>query len=115
MVARDGIEPPTPAFSGPRSTTELSGLGMGRLLSGIAKNHRALLSTALQLHLSPRPFQGSLPLAGNQQRKRIPSIATPGYTANSSLLAVRCWWFVVCCWFAVYEVVRVCEGLHPSH
>src|ERR1700682_4883578 len=28
MVARDGIEPPTPAFSGPRSTTELSGLGM---------------------------------------------------------------------------------------
>ena len=29
MVARDGIEPPTPAFSGPRSTTELPGLGMG--------------------------------------------------------------------------------------
>ena len=28
MVARDGIEPPTPAFSGPRSTTELPGLGM---------------------------------------------------------------------------------------
>src|ERR1700691_5375496 len=27
MVARDGIDPPTPAFSGPRSTTELSGLG----------------------------------------------------------------------------------------
>ena len=26
-MARDGIEPPTPAFSGPRSTTELSGLG----------------------------------------------------------------------------------------
>src|SRR3954452_25410115 len=25
MVARDGIEPPTPAFSGPRSTTELPG------------------------------------------------------------------------------------------
>jgi hypothetical protein len=31
-VARDGIEPPTPAFSGPRSTTELSGLGMKRLV-----------------------------------------------------------------------------------
>src|SRR5664279_4888537 len=30
MVARDGIEPPTPAFSGPRSTTELSGLGSPR-------------------------------------------------------------------------------------
>ena len=27
VVARDGIEPPTPAFSGPRSTTELPGLG----------------------------------------------------------------------------------------
>src|SRR5260370_24917075 len=26
MVTRDGIEPPTPAFSGPRSTTELPGL-----------------------------------------------------------------------------------------
>src|ERR1700739_874997 len=26
MVARGGIEPPTPAFSGPRSTTELPGL-----------------------------------------------------------------------------------------
>ena len=26
VVARDGIEPPTPAFSGPRSTTELPGL-----------------------------------------------------------------------------------------
>jgi hypothetical protein len=36
MVARDGIEPPTPAFSGPRSTTELPGLGMGRLF-GTAK------------------------------------------------------------------------------
>jgi hypothetical protein len=30
VVARDGIEPPTPAFSGPRSTTELSGLGDDR-------------------------------------------------------------------------------------
>jgi hypothetical protein len=27
MVAREGIEPPTPAFSGPRSTTELPGRG----------------------------------------------------------------------------------------
>src|SRR5258705_2985152 len=79
MVARDGLEPPTPAFSGPRSTTELSGLGI-RLSSGIAKNHRASY-----FHLSPRPFQGSLPLAGNQQRKRILSIAIPRHTANSPL------------------------------
>jgi hypothetical protein len=28
VVARDGIEPPTPAFSGLRSTTELSGLSL---------------------------------------------------------------------------------------
>src|SRR5215469_2746041 len=43
MVARDGIEPPTPAFSGPRSTTELSGLGNQAKTphSGIAKNARA--------------------------------------------------------------------------
>jgi hypothetical protein len=30
VVARDGIEPPTPAFSGPRSTTELSGLATSK-------------------------------------------------------------------------------------
>ena len=30
MVARDGIEPPTPAFSGPRSTTELPGLSFDK-------------------------------------------------------------------------------------
>jgi hypothetical protein len=36
MVARDGIEPPTPAFSGPRSTTELPGLGISAV-SGAAK------------------------------------------------------------------------------
>ena len=30
MVARDGIEPPTPAFSGPRSTTELPGLSLDK-------------------------------------------------------------------------------------
>src|SRR5271167_252087 len=80
MVARDGIEPPTPAFSGPRSTTELSGLGMKRLQSGIAKNHRAPLSTSC--HLSPQPFQGSLSPAGNRQRKRILSIAISSHHAK---------------------------------
>ena len=38
VVARDGIEPPTPAFSGPRSTTELPGLSADfrlHLLCGI--------------------------------------------------------------------------------
>jgi hypothetical protein len=38
VVARDGIEPPTPAFSGPRSTTELPGLSEDfqlRILHGI--------------------------------------------------------------------------------
>src|ERR1039458_9228097 len=34
MVARDGIEPPTPAFSGPRSTTELPGLSADFWLHG---------------------------------------------------------------------------------
>src|ERR1700676_467652 len=33
MVARDGIEPPTPAFSGPRSTTELSGPSANTLIA----------------------------------------------------------------------------------
>ena len=58
VVARDGIEPPTPAFSGPRSTTELSGLGMSqRHKSGIAKNARTRHS-----RLRPGLFRGaSLP------------------------------------------------------
>ena len=36
VVARDGIEPPTPAFSGPRSTTELPGLSADLKLSAAA-------------------------------------------------------------------------------
>src|SRR6202040_2828530 len=79
MVARDGIEPPTPAFSGPRSTTELSGLGITLVVGDRQEPPR------VYLHLSPRPFQGSLPLAGSQQRKRILSIAIPRHTANSRL------------------------------
>src|ERR1700733_11393 len=38
MVARDGIEPPTPAFSGPRSTTELPGLSADFQLHFPARN-----------------------------------------------------------------------------
>ena len=38
MVARDGIEPPTPAFSGPRSTTELPGLSRDDKLIESARN-----------------------------------------------------------------------------
>jgi unsaturated rhamnogalacturonyl hydrolase len=37
VVARDGIEPPTPAFSGPRSTTELSGLSRDKKLHESAR------------------------------------------------------------------------------
>ena len=77
MVARDGIEPPTPAFSGPRSTTELSGLGI-TLVVGDRQEPPA----RYHLHLSPRPLQGSLSPAGIQQRKRILSIAIPRHTAN---------------------------------
>jgi hypothetical protein len=33
MVARDGIEPPTPAFSGP---TELNGLESADIIEGIS-------------------------------------------------------------------------------
>jgi hypothetical protein len=43
MVARDGIEPPTPAFSGPRSTTELPGLSADFrciFLRGIPENRK---------------------------------------------------------------------------
>ena len=50
VVARDGIEPPTPAFSGPRSTTELSGLGVK--FQGIWKESAALASTATPLSIA---------------------------------------------------------------
>src|SRR5437660_105353 len=58
MVARDGIEPPTPAFSGPRSTTELPGLGnRTRRLIGAAKNARAYVCRI--------SFSRDLPSAGS--------------------------------------------------
>jgi hypothetical protein len=42
-VARDGIEPPTPAFSGPRSTTELSGLGITLIVGDRQEPPRATI------------------------------------------------------------------------
>ena len=74
MVARDGIEPPTPAFSGPRSTTELSGLGISNAVSGIAKNHRAHRFPSTHVYCTNLFGGGMLPV-GNQQRKRNLSIA----------------------------------------
>ena len=58
MVARDGIEPPTPAFSGPRSTTELSGLGITLVVGDRQEPPR------VYFHLSPRPFSGELATGG---------------------------------------------------
>ncbi len=52
MVARDGIEPPTPAFSGPRSTTELSGLG-GELQEGTAATGSCRILDVQNLKLCP--------------------------------------------------------------
>ena len=43
VVARDGIEPPTPAFSGPRSTTELPGLSadfVARSCAGVRRGRK---------------------------------------------------------------------------
>ena len=80
MVARDGIEPPTPAFSGPRSTTELSGLGI-TLVIGDRQEPPCVTIYICR----PALCQGSLLLARNQQRKRILSIAIPRHTANSFL------------------------------
>ncbi len=42
MVARDGIEPPTPAFSGLRSTAELPGRIVGHVF---AKTHQQTLNS----------------------------------------------------------------------
>ena len=57
MVARDGIEPPTPAFSGPRSTTELSGLGITLVVGDRQEPPRAL-STSVAI-CRPGPFRGA--------------------------------------------------------
>ena len=67
VVARDGIEPPTPAFSGPRSTTELSGLGIKTPCRGSPR--------------TPGRIASATPVApvcreGNQPFKRFSSIAT---------------------------------------
>gem|GEM_PF-4788577 len=67
MVARDGIEPPTPAFSGPRSTTELSGLGCFlAVLRDRQERPRTLTSVdpSIQSH---KLLGGILPPVGNQR------------------------------------------------
>ena len=51
MVARDGIEPPTGAFSGPRSTTELSGLGAAMHKLALRAAKFACRAPASQLRL----------------------------------------------------------------
>ena len=81
MVARDGIEPPTPAFSGPRSTTELSGLGITLIVGDRQEPPRATFyicrpglfrgavaggEPATQTHLkynNPAPLRQPTPLA----------------------------------------------------
>ena len=70
VVARDGIEPPTPAFSGPRSTTELSGLGINPP-TGCAKSARPARAFRNLL-----PGEGTLTLSANApgRRERRPSV-----------------------------------------
>src|SRR3981081_2210527 len=68
MVARDGIEAPTPAFSGPRSTTELSGLGITLVVGDRQEPPR------VYLHLCPGLFRGAC-------RRREPATQThPKYS-----------------------------------
>src|SRR5271170_6246495 len=75
MVARDGIEPPTPAFSGPRSTAELSGLGV---------NPRAIGRTA-QVCLKLRwAGTGELPATACRQTTSA-SITNRGLTLSFSI------------------------------
>jgi hypothetical protein len=70
-VARDGIEPPTPAFSGPRSTTELSGLGMCHpALRGRQGRPYALFRLCTCL------CQGSVPWLETSSANVLVSIAT---------------------------------------
>ena len=102
VVARDGIEPPTPAFSGPRSTTELSGLGISNAISGIAKNHRAHRFPSIHVYRT-NLFQGSMSPVGNQRRKRNSSIATSRFSANSSLAL----------FFLIPQMIRTPNA--PSH
>ena len=61
VVARDGIEPPTPAFSGPRSTTELPGQLSRRACAGSAVHSSvrdAVPPSALAPGLEPDVFRG---------------------------------------------------------
>src|ERR1700753_2399484 len=76
MVARDGIEPPTPAFSGPRSTTELSGLGITLLVGDRQEPPRAI-STSVALALQRACCRGE-----PATRERNLSIAIQRSPAN---------------------------------
>jgi hypothetical protein len=65
MVARDGIEPPTPAFSGPRSTTELPGQLLYRACAGSAvhSSGRDAASPSALIPESERDLIGAKPRA----------------------------------------------------
>ncbi len=88
MVARDGIEPPTPAFSGPRSTTELP----GQLLHRRALEVLFTLPVGMPLHL-PLSFRGRNETLSGRSRERdnCVSIAfrNPGFRQSQRLPAQR--------------------------
>ena len=71
VVARDGIEPPDASvlpFQGRAYHRAFIRPWHNALLSGIAKNHRALPSTSVV----PQPsFRGACRWRGTRQRKRI--------------------------------------------
>ena len=82
MVARDGIEPPTPAFSGPRSTTELSGLSANYKLKLFARipaspemvgesSNTALQNNLNQYSNSHSPRQTAMPIWAHVTKRGI--------------------------------------------
>ncbi len=75
MVARDGIEPPTPAFSGLRSTAELPGLNV----------RHASAENASQTPNSNKPLHHLFAAAASIPRySSSPRVTKPGIFASSS-------------------------------
>src|SRR6266568_404754 len=97
MVARDGIEPPTPAFSGPRSTTELPGLSADFQLQFPARNP-ALPEKGGRVHEQCAAttwlvYQLRLPWP-NSARFRSTSSPLLHYVSSAARASARCYPFL---------------------
>ncbi len=115
LMARDGIEPPTPAFSGPRSTTELSGLGFCFHLraSPRADVEQTRATEVWMTLVTCQPVSTRNARERNGSGERKPSIAMSSLIANRGCLVAVSALFVLRCKLPSAALLTVFSGKQP--